>query len=385
VKPTTDHRATARQPEPVGKGELVDVSSPLWRHALDVVDHDIYHLPDYAAIAAESEGGTARAFHYRERDAVFLLPLLLRPTPGAPGRLDAATPYGYSGPVTNAADDEAFTVRSLASLIDTLRSHSVVTLFGRFHPLFPLPMEPYAEIGTVVKHGDTVSVDLSESFEQMWTHTRRGHRNQINRARRSGLSATFDDWSRFDEWVATYADNMRRLGAAERYLFRDAYFSNLRKRLADNVHLVTAAAPDGSFVGGIFLFERCGIVQAHLAATRWDHPLSVHAGKLLDDETRRWGKNRGALIYHLGGGFGGEQDSLFVYKSGFSDRRHPFHTWRVIVEPATYCALLPSSAADSAGFFPAYRSTDAGANSSVPRNSEPPISPSASMPRRRTT
>jgi hypothetical protein len=165
----------------------------------------------------------------------------------------------------------------------------------------------------------------------------------------------FDDWSRLDEWSATYRENMRALGASQRYLFHDDYFETLRTRMPRDVHMATAFAADDSFVGGMLLFEHARIVQAHLAATHWEHPLATHAGKLLDDETRRWAKDRCATVYHLGGGFGGEQDSLFDYKAGFSDRRHAFHTWRVVIDPAAYGALVRAETLGEAGFFPAYR------------------------------
>lgn len=353
-------RSTARSVEDAD-GRLLDPTSPQWPDMLRRVRHDVYHLPDYAVIeAARTPGAVARAFAYCESGRFALLPLVLRPTPLSPHRTDAASPYGYGGPVTNTPNDDEFTRRMLASLRAVLLEARVVTLFVRFHPLLVGPRGPYSEWGTVLQHGETVSIDLSQSLDRMWSETRRGHRNQINRARRSGLQVIFDDWSQLDAWVLAYRENMRAMGASRRYLFKDDYFVALRKRLRDNVHLTTAVGPDGSFVSGMILFERCAIVQAHLAATWWEHPLGTHAGKLLDDETRRWAKDQGASVYHLGGGFGGEQDSLFDYKAGFSDRRHPFATWRLVVDPSAYEDLLTRTGASGCSrFFPAYRRDDA--------------------------
>src|SRR5215204_4411370 len=69
----------------------------------------------------------------------------------------------------------------------------------------------------------------------------------------------------------------------------------------------------------------------------------------------------GARVFHLGGGVGGREDSLFQYKAGFSDRRHEFTTWQWIVDEITYDRLCRerdgqagSREVDSA-YFPAYR------------------------------
>lgn len=351
----TGPRLRHRPPASRESGGLLDPHGPEWSAALALACHDVYHLPQYAAIEAEIEGGVAAAFCYREGNSVLLLPIVLHPTPGMSHYVDACTPYGYSGPVTNVPDDQGFTSRALASLLRVLRANRVVTLFARLHPLLPAPWDRYAEIGTVTTHGQTVSVDLSRSDAEIWSATRRGHRNQINRARNSGLRVVFDDWSVLDSWITAYYANMQTVGALQRYFFPREYFLALRQRLPAEVHLAVALAPDGAFVGGTLLFERSRFVQAHLAATQWEHPLSANAGKLLDDEARRWAKQRGALIYHLGGGIGGEHDSLFDYKAGFSDQRHVFRTWRVVVNRDAYAALLGALPPSPHGFFPAYR------------------------------
>jgi hypothetical protein len=52
----------------------------------------------------------------------------------------------------------------------------------------------------------------------------------------------------------------------------------------------------------------------------------------LGDATRRY-------CFALGGGVGSAQDSLMHFKSGFSDRRHFFQTWRVVLEKQRYADL----------------------------------------------
>jgi hypothetical protein len=102
--------------------------------------------------------------------------------------------------------------------------------------------------------------------------------------------------------------------------------------------------------------ETDGIVQYHLGGTR-TAALPHQPAKLMFERICHWGQARGNSTFHLGSGLGGRDDnSLFHFKAGFSDRRHPFHTWRAVVDERAYRALLPAGAADNRlGFFPAYR------------------------------
>ncbi len=89
-----------------------------------------------------------------------------------------------------------------------------------------------------------------------------------------------------------------------------------------------------------------------------------------------WATQLGARVFHLGGGVGAQQDSVFRYKAGFSDRRHTFRTWRWILRPDIYeqcCARATEKnvnnglRAASDGYFPAYRGPTI---SAVPGESE---------------
>ena len=324
-----------------------------WTDALDHVEHDVYHLPEYVRLDARLSGGTPAAFRYDDGGRLLLLPLVLRPVPDSDVR-DAVSPYGYPGPVSNAGPDETgFWLRACRAMIDLLCVHGVVTAFVRLHPLLPAPTAALAGVGTVVHHGETVSVDLSLSTEQIWSQTHRTHRNQINKARRAEVTIVIDDWDRLDEWVATYHANMRRVGATDFYFFAPDYFHRLRAALGDRVHLAVALA-GGEVLGGNLFFEHGRIMHTHLQSTR-DGQIH-YADKLLYDEIRRWGRERGNAVYHLGGGVGGAADSLFRYKAAFAAGRHDFHTWRVVADPHTF-EKLAGSPTDEAmtGRFPPYR------------------------------
>jgi hypothetical protein len=120
---------------------------------------------------------------------------------------------------------------------------------------------------------------------------------------------------------------------------------------------------DGT-VAAAGLYTNCdGIVQAHLGAMRREY-MKISPTRLLDDTARLWAHANGARLFHLGGGVGGREDSLFQYKASFSDRRHQYSTWRWIVDAETYRDLCEQQRRRDEGmgtnvepgdYFPAYR------------------------------
>ncbi|HEX2807049.1 MAG TPA: GNAT family N-acetyltransferase, partial [Kineosporiaceae bacterium] len=195
------------------------------------------------------------------------------------------------------------------------------------------------------------------------SQVRQNHRRQITRARRSGLTASIDDWRHLDTFVRIYHETMTRVGAASYYFFDREYFAELRSAVGDALHLVTVEDA-GEVLGGGLFFTTGGIAQYHLGATR-DRHLPRQPAKLMMDELRRWAKDRGLVALHLGGGVGGRtDDSLFHFKAGFGPGRAAFHTWRVVPDRAVYRLLSDRHTGEAAdrcdpdddsGFFPAYR------------------------------
>ena len=210
----------------------------------------------------------------------------------------------------------------------------------------------------MVRHGETVSMDLTVSVEEMWRQTRSDHRNHINRARRAGTKVVFDDWTRLDEWVEVYHDNMRRVGAIVLLLLHPRASARPARGGRATGCTSRCAFEGDEVVGGNTFFEHDGIATGYVSSTR--RARNRYADELLYDEVRRWCKNRGDTVFHLGGGKGGGNDSLFSYKAGFSPSRHPFHTWRVVTDPertgGSSRERNPTADPDDlTGTFPSYR------------------------------
>jgi len=176
----------------------------------------------------------------------------------------------------------------------------------------------------------------------------------------AGFSESIDDWSTYPSFAAVYRATMDRVNAAPFYFFSDAYFRDMRESLPTQLHLFTIRAPHGEIAAAGLFTHTNGIVEYHLSGTAVD--FRRHApSKLMLDAVRRWAASIGAAQMNLGGGTGGESNSLFEFKTGFSRSRAPFHTARLVFDVPLYTVLTRgarngdgSPRADE-GYFPLYR------------------------------
>lgn len=348
---------------------LLTSRDPRWSETLASIHHDVYHLPAYAEFASRwHEPGTPMAFVAIEGDHRFLVPLIVRPIPvtvtDGESWYDATGPRGYPGPVTGEIDavDETFVARAIGSFIDTLRANRVVTAFVRCHPLLSPSRDVLGPSGAIVEHGQSVSIDLTQSADDVWVAMRENHRRAILRARADGYTVRIDDsWDRLAEFTAVYAATMDRLGAAARWHLPMDYFQSLRAALGRHLHLCVVEQA-GHLAAAALLTERDGIVEYHLSGTAPTHR-SASPTKILIEHASRWARERGNRAFHLAGSLRPD-DPLIHFKRGFSRSTHAVLTWRLVTDPPVHDWLmdrwrhvaLPSGLASAdETFFPAYR------------------------------
>lgn len=367
--------ALSRRPSIPGRGEeataaFLSPDDPVWPELLTRVRADVYHLPGYVALSAHYEGGEPLLFLARRGNCLWLLPLIVRriapELAGAKPLFDAVSPYGYPGPLVHVeadADPAAWWQDAVGLLRTALAERGIVALFVRLHPLLPLCPEVLSCHGAVVVHGNTVFVDLAQTKEELWQQTRRDHRADIRSLQRKGFVARMDDGCvHLNIFRTIYDETMRRVRADDYYFFDDRYYDDLKAALGGRLHLCFVSQAGEICCAGLFT-EMNGIVQFHLSGTRNAY-MRDHPSKLMLHFMRGWGKERGNEVFHLGGGLGGSADSLLLFKQGFSKQMLPFHTWRLVVDPAAYARLVESWSRclgdgevvePLRGYFPAYR------------------------------
>lgn len=345
--------------------KFIELKDPQWHQVLSETPHDIYHLPEYLEFASRFEGGLPIAFYAQSNGTSLLIPLLLREVPpslGAPASLrDVITPYGYPSPLVHPSSDSE-TIRLLFQAFqDTAKDHGIISAFMRLHPLIPSPLTILGEYGEVIHHGQTVYIDLSLSNEDAWKQVRHGHQSDIQKLLENGFRAVLDDWSLFGEFTNLYRDTMKRLSAGEFYVFPDHYFEDMRQALKEWIHICAVVAPTGEVACAGLFFTVDDIVQYHLSGSSAFYSKQAPT-KLMLDYVRLWSKQEGYKVFHLGGGVGAANDSLFNFKSGFSKLSAEFYTYRLVPDQNRYdhvVGLWKSQCEDaepSSDYFPLYRS-----------------------------
>ena len=211
--------------------------------------------------------------------------------------------------------------------------------------------------------GTTVSIDMALDTSEQYRLYRKGHKSDIKKLKRSGAVCVGDENGEYlGRFVEIYRETMQRIGAREEYMFDLSYFERLLSIRGVSWRLVVGVR-DGEVLCGA-LFSLCGgIVQYHLSGT--DQRFSREAPtKMLIDDIRLWAKEQNVWAFHLGGGLGSKEDSLFEFKAGFSDRCQKFAVWRWVRDPGLYVRLVADrrewlakneiEAVDT-GFFPEHR------------------------------
>lgn len=342
-----------------------------WLKVLDrSFQYDFYHLPSYHALAEERGEGEAHLFVYTEERYILAIPLLLRPIGAVPelagvgqGWWDATSVYGYAGPVASHADMPLDVVRRFqTALHECLHQRSVVTAFSRLHPLIS-QSGLLSGMGVCRPVSQTVSIDLTSPIDVQRAQYRKNHKHGINKLQRMGLICLHDqNCLHLHEFVDIYYETMQRVNASTQYFFERTYFDQLMAALEPQMHLFVCRLKDKIICGG--LFSICnGIVQYHLGGTLNEY-YDLAPTKLLFDTVRLWANERNAHVFHLGGGVDAQQDALFHFKAGFSDRVHTFEIWNWVTLSDIYRELCNQKEiwnrrhelkSVSSAYFPAYR------------------------------
>lgn len=356
---------------------LIHRDPEAWETHLDGVARDIYQTAGFHEYARGSGEGEPHLVVVRDGDRGFAWPYLLRRVDEVDGlegsdATDVTSVYGYPGPLAWGCEPgDPFITGAWDAVLDVWRGQRVVSAFTRFNPVLGNAtfLDQLRVPDTALGHPTfeapaatpTVSIDCTLSDAEAAEGYARVLRQEIAAARRAGLITSHDTgWTDIDEFVRLYRETMERSGAAASYYLDSADVERLRRALGDGIHLLVTRHAGGIAAAGLFT-EFGGIVQAHLVGTAYELR-SLSPLKLLLDDARHWGHERGDEVLHLGGGRGGENDSLFAFKARFSSRRHAFHTGRWIIDPGGYEALVSARGALTDGpagidpaYFPGYR------------------------------
>ncbi len=367
---------------------LIRVASPvdsIWQEVLEILPHDFYHLPGYLALEAARHNARPEAFIVKSDEKIFFLSYLVRDCSDissesnhqfAGGELspvenriyDVVSPYGYPGMlVSQAGQNPGFIKKCLNLIYDYWRENNICSAFIRLHPILN------ADISSSIiddnksifcQQGDVVTCNLTKTFEDITKRIRSSHRTKINRLIRAGFVVRMGSVDEYlDVFIDIYRETMDRVKATDGYYFTQAYFNNLVRVLGDRLKICIVEI-NGEAVAASLITEFGGIVQYYLGGTKTEF-LRQSPATIMFKYAIEWAKQRNNRLLNLGGGLGGNYDSLYHFKAGFSDERESFATIKTIVDREKYDRLVQDVARskgisklelESTSFFPAYRS-----------------------------
>ncbi len=295
------------------------------------------------------DGETALALALRQPGGRALLPLVRRPIPGANGRVDAVSPYGYGGPFSAGEVDS---VAIGTALRDALEEQGFVSAFVRLS--LDSPLRSISDCAEVVEYNDNVVVALHRSETQVWQDYDHKVRKNVKKARRAGCTVVREelpDWTRFTE---VYAQTMIRRGASAWYRFDETFFRALAERLPGSFSVFNVLDSHGTAVSVELVLQSDRYLYSFLGGTlREAFPMAPN--DLLKHEVVRYGIETGRLGYVLGGGVE-RGDGIFRYKRAFDPAGVvPFRAMRFISDAVAYERLARGKPDAGPDFFPAYR------------------------------
>ena len=337
------------------KFEVIKLDQEDWDQTVfNSIDYDFYHTQAYHKLETE---GDSILLKTSVKENFIAIPLIKKSIPNTE-YFDCTSAYGYVGPITNI---DSVTNSEIINFFNEdlkkfFNDQKIIACFSRLHPL--LKNDVLIEnLGTILPLNDIVSIDLYLTNEEQRKQYRKSNKYEINKLKKNNFyveeAKTRED---IDTFIDIYTQTMNKVGASNKYYFTKDYFYSFLNNNSFTTKLLLAKHEDNITAGAIFTVTN-NIMQYHLAGTDSNFA-KLTPMKLIIDEARLIGNNLNVKYLNLGGGVSGsDQDSLFKFKSGFSNINYKFKVWRYIVNENIYNDLVKKSNTDlNSNFFPLYRS-----------------------------
>lgn len=331
-------------------------------------NYDVYYLSDYVKAFNIHGDGEPTLFYYVDENIKAMNVVMKRDisldkrfTSKIPSNTyyDTTTPYGYGGFLIegNVTKDS---LKNLDSEYSTIcKKEGIISEFVRFHPVLNNGegLEGFYDISTL---GKTITVNL-DSRDQIWDNLASKNRNMIRKAMKSGVEIF---WGRnpklFDEFIGLYNATMDKDNALDYYYFNNNFYDSVLNDLKYN-SLMFYAVYDEKIIGMSMILYSNKQVHYHLSASDREYQYLAPTNLLLY-EVACWGCENGYKTFHLGGGLGSKEDSLYKFKEVFNKNSNSFFSiGRKVFDKDKYDELvlmrkMKVEFDTQSDFFPLYRS-----------------------------
>ncbi|CAN2326685.1 hypothetical protein NCTC15132_07500 [Fusobacterium sp. oral taxon C10] len=320
---------------------------------------DIYFKEEYANLYKEIEKGEVENFCFEsELGKVVFIYIKRKIILDNTKYYDIITPYGYGGPlIQNCKYENKDKLISLfwEKFLEYAFLNKIICSFVRFHPI-EKNYEYCRDIMILERISSTVCIDL-KSEEQIWNDISSKCRNIIRKSIKNNVLVQKDEnLKQINDFQKLYYDTMKKNKADEYYFFKKEFFEKL-KSLEKKEITHFYALHDNKIVSSILVLMGDEYLHYYLSANSQEGYL-LNANSLLLYEIAKFGLKNGYKYFHLGGGYGGDDTSLFKFKSSFhKNHTLSFYIGKKIFNQQIYNRLCQKMGINdkNINYFPAYR------------------------------
>jgi lipid II:glycine glycyltransferase (peptidoglycan interpeptide bridge formation enzyme) len=326
----------------------------------EINNYDFYHTYDYHQLSKKEEEEPLLLV-YREKNVLIALPLLIR-TIANSAYCDATSVYGYGGPLVSGVSEDYDFSKCHMALNTYFDEKKIISVFSRLHPYFPMQEKVITNLGSIEDLGRVVNIDLTKTLEEQVQQYSNTTKRYLKKGLKTISIVVSNKKEDIDTFIALYNENMERVNAKKHYFFNDEYFLQFANSTEFTTEFTFAVLNETQKIisAAMIIKTNSKFVQYHLSGTLTEY-LHLTPIRLLIDAARISGTNEGYTYFNLGGGLGSNNDSLYSFKSSFSDDFKQFKIWKYIVNHEKYNELvaqnpsLQEKETDTISFFPLYR------------------------------
>lgn len=304
---------------------------------------DVYYKSNYYELFEKLDNSEAKCFVFEASDNLAIYPFLVRSVNDLGFDLDQKYfdiegAYAYNGVVSNSFDNN-FIDQFYETFYKFCLDENIIAEFTRFNPLLDNHIFSESHLDVLLDR-DTVSLNLTNSYDYIWTNEYSSkNRNVIRKARKKGHTSQIihnPDDKQLERFIDIYRYSMKKAEADDFYFFDKSFFYNSFDILANNSLLINILNEESEVIcSSIFLYSN-NYFHYHLSGRNEFADNTVN--NFLLDEAVQYAINQKKNYFHLGGGRTNDpKDSLLKFKSSFSkSKRLSFYIGKKVHNEKVY-------------------------------------------------
>ncbi len=296
---------------------------------------DIFYSSDYLNLWAKYMDGVPKIVLFENESGKIFLVFIKRKI-GKSNFYDITSPYGCGGIHLEGENKKSLVKKFYKEFTDFCYSENIVSEFTRIHPYFfddSIIQKNF--VYNLVTY--SVFIKLTEKEKTIEKKFRKGHKALIKKAIREGFEIKISrDEKDIEIFHKLYTETMKRRNASEFYFFPLWFIKEFFKKFKHS-YIFIAYYKDVPIAASMFLGYN-KFFHYYLSGSDFNHR-KLGGSHLIIYSAIKFAKEKGFEILHLGGGMKGK-DSLFLFKSGFSDLYFPYYVYGVVHNEKVYNRLV---------------------------------------------